>query len=386
MITIAIAERPGYGTIPAMHYRVVGLGVVSLLMGCFSEPGGATSGAGETTEDAAEDTTGTTGAGTASSGTTTGGSESGSLSTGPTSAPNTSGSRDTGSTTGSSRGDCVEEVFPGRRATVDVVMVIDGRPAIEDNAIEIRGFLDDLSGVFPRDNQHRLILMSPVEGVSQPFCVGPPLGTASCGESRFPHFVHLDVATGIPESDPLGVLTMELNSGVPEVRPGSHKDLVVITDGDTSITPPNAVAALRSLGPEFANVRIHAVAGGETGCTASPNLSGAAALSFGTSTQLCPLEDEVLLIEELLSSPRSCVFGIPDVIVDEIEGAVLSVGADDVQLAQVGTLLDCSANTPGATITSIDNEQSLVLCPATCAQYQGDGSMGVGELVVRQCE
>ncbi len=363
-----------------MDCRVLGVGVLLLMLGCFSEPGEDSSGGGTSTTDA--------GTGTSQPTTDPSGSET------ATSVADTSGSTGFGTTgfgttgfetTGSSTGGCFDEQV-GEAADIDIVMVIDASAAIADNAFEIQNMLDAFSDAFPRDLRHRFILMSPVEGADAAFCMPPPLGAVSCGESRFPYFTHLDVDTAGPGTDPLGVLTMQLNAGVESVRPGSQKHLVVVTDGDIVAMPANAVNAIRDLGPEFANIRIHSVSGGGQGCSPSPALEAAAGMSFGTSIELCPLAAGAELFTELLAPLPSCVFNIPDIDPDDITGATLSAGDMDVPLAEVDSIEDCGGEVAGATITPIDGVQSLVLCPGVCAMYQDQAARTGGGLTVSLCE
>ncbi len=312
------------------------------------------------------------------------------LTTGVTSGGDSSSSTtavDSSGSSDSSSDNCSDEVFPGKLADVDIAMVIDGSPAIADNALDIQNMLDDLSATFPLDITHRFILTSPVEGAVPQFCVPPRLGQQVCGNPRFPHFTHRDVETSVPEGDPLGVLAMELNAGIPEVRPASQKHLVVVTDGDISTTPATAVSTVRGLGPGFANVRIHAVSGGKSvGCQLSPGLDEAVALTFGTSTPLCSFEGADASVQELLAPQPSCIFDISNLERESIATLTLAAGASELGLELVGTLLECASNVPGAAITPVMGVQSLVLCPSVCAMYQDVSSQFAGELTVSVCE
>ena len=318
----------------------------------------------------------------------TGNATSGSTSTGE--APESTGELDTSSGvvdptvdgSSSSTSACELVTVPVPVAAVDIAMVLDSSSAMLDNAQEVQTALDGISDVFPENELHRFILMSPLETENNvDFCMPPPLGGPICGVDRIPHFTHVDVDTRQATADPLGEMITALGMGVQSIRPASQKHRVVVTDGDVLATPDALAGAIRELGPEFIHARVHGISGGRAGgCEDDMRLDALVTLLGGQSVDLCPLEGSPELFGTLLEPRPSCIVDVN--VEGDIEGALLVSGEQEIELAYVDSLDDCSPTQPAATIL----EGALFLCPRTCRDFQDTVAANPAELELFVCE
>lgn len=158
---------------------------------------------------------------------------------------------------------CGESVGDRGNAPVDMIWVLDGSVSMRDERVSVINNLSALAGVLDEKRADVRVVLLGGEDV----CVGPPLGTAGCGDSdRYRH-----VVARIGNDNTLTTVIDRYADYQSFLRPESRRVLVAVSDDNPNPSPtpewPNGVTPhafdvkLRALNPAFERYIFHSIVG-----------------------------------------------------------------------------------------------------------------------------
>jgi hypothetical protein len=225
-------------------------------------------------------------------------------------------------------------------------------------------------------------------------CIGAPLGSGTCpDDANQPLYTHVTLDVG--SNDVLNVFINAYPQYASQLRPGSLKHFVSVTDDDATDGPYNSadafIAAVAALDPDptmwttWSYSSIYCF----TECPAAAEEGlvhrDLVAKTGGVGGDLC-LQDFLPVFNQLATAVAetvtlACEWDIPPVPV----GETFDTGKTNVKLALDGTmelLPRLPSNTDCADLSAwhYDNEASpskVYACPAACARIQGAASATV---------
>jgi hypothetical protein len=128
---------------------------------------------------------------------------------------------------------------------VDVVFAVDGSGSMDALVAEFLNSINGFASAISATSDLRVVLV----GLTG-FCVLPPLGSGSCPEDADPPgYTH--VAVDVASTDALSRIIETHATWGPQIRPGSTKLFVVVSDDDSGLSAAAFDTSLLALDPSL---------------------------------------------------------------------------------------------------------------------------------------
>lgn len=148
---------------------------------------------------------------------------------------------------------CAADVRQARRPEVDIIVVIDTSPSMDDEIREVQNNINQFANNIGGSGlDYQVIMFANKPMISLPFippdgiCVPPPLGGPNCGDNP-PRFHHLNEE--VSSTDSLQLLLSEYGKYRGWLRPEAYKVFIEITDDDSTLPSDDFDRALLALQP-----------------------------------------------------------------------------------------------------------------------------------------
>ena len=273
------------------------------------------------------------------------------------------------------------------RQGVDIIFAVDSSGSMDEEIVFVQDNLNRFSQQIVMSGVDVRVIMLAEHGS---VCVGAPLGSGRCpDDSNPPRYIRLDQE--VDSNDALNVYVDSFPSYRSQLRPGTRKVFVVITDDDATDGPLNNAAAFRNavaqldaaLFADWAYSGIFCFSDCEDAAAIGTVHAELVSLTRGVSGDLC-LQDFAPVFDQLAKAiitgaELSCEWDMPAPPAGEMLELssvnvryVDSAGAQ-AKLGKVSGAADCPNFKNG---WYYDNDQAptkILACPQTCTSMRESG-------------
>ena len=156
---------------------------------------------------------------------------------------------------------CMETVSEAEEVVLpaDIVIVVDNSSSMWDEAASVQAPMQDFVGILQGSGIDAHVIMISADSTAEVgVCVPAPVGSGECpADENLPVYRH--VVWNVGSKNALELILVTHPDWVDSLRPGATKNIVVISDDNSSMGAADFSSAMVALDPTFTDFRFYAI-------------------------------------------------------------------------------------------------------------------------------